>query len=61
MNDEVESVVLDLVYAYRKKHRETRDSHYKYLADNLSIAYKELKQYHKLHRQMFPDFRDGMN
>jgi len=59
MNDEVESLVLDLYYTYRKKYKETGDKHYKYVADKLFIAHKEIKQYHKLQRQMFPDFRGG--
>ena len=59
MNDEVEYVVLDLMHAYRKKYKETKDKHFKYLADNLETAYKELKQYHKIRRQLFPDFKRG--
>ena len=57
MNDEVESLLLDLHFTYRKKYKETGDKHYKYVSDRLLIAHKELKQYHKLQRQMFPNFR----
>ena len=57
MNDDVESVVLDLLQSYRAQYRQTNNAHYKYIADKLSIAHKELKQYHKLQRQMFPNFR----
>ena len=57
MNDEIEYVVMDVMQSFRTQYRQTGNSHYKYLADKLAIAHKELKQYHKLQRQMFPNFR----